>query len=308
MEGVSGGLLAHEVSSAGGLGLIAGSYGDYEWLAHEWANAAGERVGIGFISWALSRQPATLRRALDELDPVAVMLSFGDPAPFAGAVLSSGAILMIQVQTIADTQRALDVGADVIVAQGTEAGGHGTTNRATMPLIPAIVDLVAERNKNTPVVASGGIADGRGIAAALALGADGVLMGTRFWATAEALVPAQGWSAMLAATGEETVRTHVEDFARGRDWPHQYTSRVLRNRFVDHWQDASFDASADLQILRHDYEKALVNHDYDVVPISSSQSAGLIRRVEPAADLVTTVISEAEATLTRLYRGVCSER
>lgn len=110
------------------------------------------------------------------------MLSFGDPDPFARSIRSAGALLICQVQSEEMAKEALDAGADVLVAQGTEAGGHGAS-RSVMDIVPAIVDVAAGR---VPVVAAGGIADGRGLVASLALGADGVLLGTRFYASLEA--------------------------------------------------------------------------------------------------------------------------
>jgi nitronate monooxygenase len=176
MAGVSGGALAAAVSRAGGLGLIGGGYGDRDWLEREFAAAGDARVGTGFILWALERQPDLLDLALDR-DPAAVFLSFGDFGRFAGRVRRAGIPLILQVQTLAQARAALDAGADILVAQGTEAGGHGGA-RATLPLVPAVVDIAGE----VPVLAAGGIADGRGLAAALMLGAAGALCGTAFYA------------------------------------------------------------------------------------------------------------------------------
>jgi nitronate monooxygenase len=169
MGAVAGGELAAAVSRAGGLGLIGGGYGDATWLARQFDLAGSVTVGCGFITWSLARQPRLLDLAL-ERDPVAVMLSFGDPEPFAAKITSAGVPLICQVQNLAWAERALHVGADVLVAQGREAGGHGHGVRSTMTLVPEVVDLVAAHGRATPVLAAGGIADGRGLAAALMLG------------------------------------------------------------------------------------------------------------------------------------------
>jgi nitronate monooxygenase len=301
MESVSGGRLAAAVSQAGGLGLVAGGYGDYQWLARQFALAGGSRVGCGFITWALADDPAALYKALQHLRPVAVLLSFGDPRPYARAVRESGAILMTQTQTLSDVKRALEAGADVIVAQGTEAGGHGIDNRSTMTLVPAVTDLVTAQAPGTPVVATGGIADGRGIAAALALGADGVLMGTRFWATAEALAPRAAQARLIEATGEQTLRTAVVDVAEGRPWPSPFTSRVLRNQFTDQWHEAEEALSADPGAVREQYSCAAATGNYDIAAVSSSQSADLIGSVSPAGELVSSLMAEAEDTISRLW-------
>src|SRR5438105_8899297 len=124
MGSVSGGALAAAVSRAGGLGLIGAGYGDAEWIRREHERAGGARVGIGFITWSLARQPALLELALG-YRPCAVMLSFGDPRPFADKVRRAGAKLICQVQSLAILRQALAARPDVIVAQGTEAGGHG---------------------------------------------------------------------------------------------------------------------------------------------------------------------------------------
>src|SRR6202021_1107024 len=160
MGGAAGGALAAAVSNGGGLGLIGGGRCEDDWIEREIAGLA-ERTskpwGIGFLSWAVTND--TVKRALEH-EPSAVMLSFGDPVPLAQPVLESESRLIVQVVDLDEARRAIDVGADVIVAQGCEAGGHGGT-RATLPFVPAIVDLVSP----VPVLAAGGIADGRGLAA-----------------------------------------------------------------------------------------------------------------------------------------------
>ncbi|HTV46153.1 MAG TPA: nitronate monooxygenase, partial [Stellaceae bacterium] len=230
---VSGGALAAAVSAAGGLGLIGGGYAEADWLERELAAAGNQRVGCGFITWALAERPGTLDLGLDH-GPAAVMLSFGDAAPFIGAVKRAGTPLICQVQSLNQAQEVLDLGADIIVAQGTEAGGHGAA-RSTLPLVPAVVDLVAASGRDVPVVAAGGIADGRGLAAALMLGADGVLMGSCFYAAEESLAPAAGKARVAAGCGDDTIRTRVFDIVRERPWPAPYTGRALQNRFSAAW-------------------------------------------------------------------------
>ena len=169
MAGIAGGALAAAVSRAGGLGLIGGAYGDRRWLARELDIAADAGVGVGFITWALARDPDLLSLAI-ERRPRAVFLSFADIDQFGPIVARAGVPLIAQVQTVAAAKMAVAEGAQIIVAQGTEAGGHGGM-RASMALVPAVVDAVGD----IPVVAAGGIADGRGLLASLVLGAAGVL-------------------------------------------------------------------------------------------------------------------------------------
>ena len=199
MGGFTGGALTAAVSSGGGLGLLGAGDGDAAWLAREAAIVAestSEPWGIGFLTWAIDI--GAVERAL-ALSPSAVMLSFGDPRPYADRVRQSGTALIIQVTDLAEARQAIDLGADVIVAQGTEAGGHGSVRGwSTLPFVPVVADLAAP----TPVLAAGGIADGRGVAAALALGAAGALVGTRFLATPEALIDPSAAKAIMEGSGK----------------------------------------------------------------------------------------------------------
>jgi nitronate monooxygenase len=229
MGGVSGGALAAAVTNAGGLGVIGGGYGDKEWLQRELLAAGNAPVGIGFISWALQKCPDLLNVALDH-DPKAIFLSFGEIRSFAPQIRRAGIPLIAQIQTVAQAKGAVSEGAEFIVAQGTEAGGHGGT-RSTFPLVPAVVDALG----NIPVIAAGGIADGRGLAAALMLGAAGVLCGTAFFASRESLSHPNMKRVAFAASGDDTVRSSVVDIARGINWPPQWTIRTLRNSFIDGW-------------------------------------------------------------------------
>src|SRR5204862_7874805 len=178
----AGGRLAAAVTHAGGLGLIGSGYASTKAIKQELAEAGNARVGIGFILWALERNPAALDVAL-EARPAAIMLSFGDPTPFTGRIKDAGCKIICQVQTLAQAREAAEAGADIIIAQGRDAGGHSGTTRGTIGVVPAVVDAVAP----VPVVAAGGIADGRGLAAALALGAAGLWLGTRFAASRESV-------------------------------------------------------------------------------------------------------------------------
>src|SRR5439155_7106564 len=120
---------------------------------------------------------------------------------------------------------------DIVIAQGGEAGGHGTTRRGTLALVPAVVDVAANTGDNALVVAAGGIADGRGLAAALMLGASGVLIGTRFQAAEESLATAAVKEHIVTGNGDETLRTMIFDIARETPWPEEFTGRALANRF-----------------------------------------------------------------------------
>lgn len=292
MGAVSGGRLAATVSNAGGLGLVGGGYGDPAWLRTELSRVKeGTRQpwGVGLITWSVDRGVVELVLGYR---PHAVMLSFGDPRPYASAIKSAGCKLICQVQGFAEMKLAQDSGADIIVAQGTEAGGHGA-QRATLPLVPAVVDAVAP----IPVVAAGGIADGRGLAAALMLGAHGALIGTRFYASTEALGPDQAKQRIVAAHGNQTARTCVFDIVRGYAWPPGYPGRALRNRFMERWHDRESDLAAVLETERAAYQVAARDGDYDTAVVWAGEGVDLIKSVESAAALVARISAEAEAQL-----------
>ena len=278
---VSGGALAAAVSHAGGLGLIGAGYGDAEWIRREFEQAKGARVGVGFITWSLAKQPALLDFAL-ERKPCAVMLSFGDPAPFAAKIKASGAKLICQVQDLATTRQALAAKPHILVAQGTEAGGHGGT-RSLFALLPAVKDIAGE----IPVLAAGGIADRRGVEAAIALGAAGVLVGTRFIAADEALAAPRAKQRVVEASGDATVRTTVFDVVRSYDagWA-GITGRALRNRFTDAWhgREQELIARRDAEVKK--YWQAVERQDFDTALVFAGEGVDLIDAVLPAGELV----------------------
>jgi nitronate monooxygenase len=292
----SGGTLAAAVTSGGGLGLIGGGYGDSAWLQREFGLADGARVGCGFITWSLARTPELLDETL-ERRPAAVMLSFGDLQPFAERVHAAGIPVMAQVQTLDHARRALDAGAEIVVAPGGEAGGHGMTVRSTFTLVPDVVDLAADRAPETLVLAAGGVADGRGLAAALMLGADGVVVGTRFWASSEALVPPRAHERALGASGDSTYRTRVYDLVRRLDWPPEYNERALSNPFVDGWHGNEAELLESLPDAVKTYEAAVAAEDFGAAAILIGESIGLVDAVRPAAHIIADIASQAERIL-----------
>lgn len=293
MGGVAGGELAAAVSEGGGLGLIGAGGGDPDLLDRECALLAQRTEkpwGIGLLSWATDLD-AVLR--IVERRPAAIMLSFGDPTPYANAVLAADIRLLVQVTTTDEAARALDAGAHVLVAQGGEAGGHGGS-RGTLPFVPAVVDLAGP----VPVLAAGGIADGRGLAAALVLGAAGALIGTRFEATHEALISAAQAKAIVEADAGDTERNRIIDIARGSAWPAEYTARTLRNGFLDEWHGRESELAAD-SAARQRYLDATERGDLDYVPTWAGEAVGLIDGLESAADLVGRISGDAERIIQR---------
>jgi nitronate monooxygenase len=298
---VTGGRLVDAVSRAGAFGILGGGYagalGGEPDLATELGWITARPFGVGFITWALGQAPAALDRAL-AARPEAVFLSFGDPTPFAERIRAAGAALICQTQTLDHVARALDAGARVVVAQGTEAGGHGGS-RSTLPFVPEVADFLAARSPETLLLAAGGIADGRGLAAALMLGADGAVMGSRFWASAEALTPTAATDRAVPATGDDTVRTRAIDRIRGVPWPDEFSFRVVRNRLTDAWADREAESAAHRGSYAAEYQAARERGDFDIVAVVAGEAVGLIRDRPPAAEIVRRVVREAEAALAR---------
>ncbi|MFD7752095.1 NAD(P)H-dependent flavin oxidoreductase [Streptomyces sp. NPDC059757] len=256
----------------------------------------GRPWGVGFLSWAAG--VGAVEQAL-EYGPGAVMLSFGDPSPFVERIRAAGAAVIVQVTDLEEDRAAVDLGADVIVAQGSEGGGHGARRgRATLPFVPVVVDLAAP----VPVLAAGGIADGRGVAAALALGAAGALIGTRFQATAEALVDPSIAEAIVRGRGEDTERNGVLDIARGARWQTtKYTARSLGHPYLDRWRGREAELAADSQ-ARRDYQVDVARGDVPPLPVWAGEGVDLIDDLPPAADLVAALAAQADNALARAGR------
>lgn len=298
MAGVSGGALAAAVSRAGGLGMIGGGYGDADWLTREFDVAGDAQIGVGLITWSLARQPHLLDLVLDRA-PAALMLSFGDFQPFLPKIRERQTKLIIQVQTLSQAREAVDAGVDAVVAQGTEAGGHGGA-RATFPFVPAVVDIA----KGIPVIAAGGIADGRGLAAALALGASGVLCGTGFFASDESLASDNAKQAALHGSGDDTERSSVFDLARGLDWPASWNIRTMRNSFTKRWSEDIGGLRQNITEEQAHFEAARAVDDTDITPVIVGEAADLIRAIEPAQDMLHAMISQAEDHLRRISKFI----
>jgi nitronate monooxygenase len=291
MDVVADGKLAATVSRAGGFGIIGGGYGNEAWLARELDAAGDARIGVGFITWSMAKNPRLLDLAL-ERKPAAIMLSFGDVKPHVDKVKRAGALMICQIQTVEQAKDAVANGADALVAQGAEGGGHGVS-RGTFALVPAVADAA----RGVPVAAAGGVADGRGLAAALMLGADGVLVGTRFYATQEAMGPLAAKERIVAASGDKTIRSILFDIARRNVWPAPYTGRVLRNEFSERWR------GREAELMQHQadeaarYDKARDEGDFDTAAVIAGEAVDLIADIPPAAEVVDRMVKEASALL-----------
>lgn len=291
MEGVAGGALAKAVSGAGAFGQVGGGYCDLQMIRREMDLADGARVGVGLITFALEQNPQTLDLVL-EYAPPSVQLSFGDPRPWADRIHEAGALLICGVQAPDEVSAAIDAGADVLIAQGRDAGGHGRPDIGTMALIPSVVD----RAGDIPVVAAGGIADGRGLAAALVLGAQGITMGTRFLASREAISNPVEAAKLVALGTFDTVRTDVYDVVRGPAWPSGHDGRVYRNEFVHRWDEEPTHPREQVDSMRLSYSGS-VEDDYSIRPLWAGEGLDLITSIDPAAAIVESVIAEAAEVL-----------
>lgn len=299
MGGASGGKLAAAVSRAGGLGLVGASYGDAAWMAAELSHMQGlaQPWGVGLVMFTVAKDMSLLKLALD-YGPNVVALSFGDVRPFMAPIRESGAKVVVQVHDVDQALDALDAGADALIVQGAEAGGH-SLRRASMPLFPAVRDAVGD---TAVLIGTGGIADGRGCAAALSLGMDGVMLGTRFLASEEALPSMKVKQRLLETVASGTVRTRLFDEVRGIDWPAGYSGRSIANGFSAHWvgNEAAFHAAQ--QTIAADYAQAMKNDDIDTRAIWAGEVADLIKDVLPAQVIIDNLVTDTALTLESLQR------
>jgi nitronate monooxygenase len=306
----TGGALAAACAQAGALGLVGGGYGDLAWTQREYTLAAEllkndahshARLGCGFITWKLDENAEALNWVLTQ-KPRAIMLSFGDPRPYAARIAEAGAQLICQVQRLDQVAQAIEAGASVIVAQGGEAGGHGANaleGRSTFTLVPEIADYLASHSPNTLLLAAGGVADGRGLAAALMLGADGVLIGSRLWATTESLA-AQGAKTQATHTnGDGTARSEVFDILRRKNWPAPYDFRAIRNDLHRALESDMAGLKANPDAARADYDAGVTAGDFTRAHATVGESVGLIADVPSAADLIVRLTIEASHALSR---------
>jgi nitronate monooxygenase len=292
MHAMAGGKLAAAVSSAGGLGMIGGGYGDPEWLEQQFAAAGNARVGCGFITWSMAKDPRLLDQALDK-GPAALMLSFGELEPHASRIKAQGIPLICQVQGMGYLREAVDAGADIIVAEGCEAGGH-SGSRGLFTLVPEAADYLAGHSPETILVAAGGVGDGRGLAAALMLGADGVLVGTRFVASQESEAPEGFRQAIIRADGDCTIKSSAVDVVRKRHWPGtEFVVRALKNAFVAKWHGREREMEAVLGAEYDRFRAAFTAGDADNSGVLMGEVSGIIHDAPPAAQIVAQMIARA---------------
>ncbi len=304
--GISCPELAAAVSNAGGMGAIAMTGWGREGTA-ERLNEGRKRTNHGFVANLL--RPYDIEAELDSIlanPPKIVSLFWGDIAPYEKRIHDAGSQLMITVGSVEEARDAAAKGADIIVAQGWEAGGHVRGTTATLPLIPQVVDAVDP----IPVVAAGGIADGRGLAAILCLGAQAAWVGTRFLGATEADAHPDYRARVFAASASDTYYSDLFDSG----WP-DAPGRVIRNKTVDAWEAAGRPASGDRpgegdiivtsgegwEVERYGAYamRSGMSGDIEAAPLWAGQGVGLVTKEQTAKEIIDEMMTEAEAALGR---------
>lgn len=308
MAGAVGPALAAAVSNAGGLGMLAPWRADVETMRRQIRETRALTPRPFAVNLVLEiPQQERLAVCLDEGVPI-ISFFWRDPASLVPRAKAGGALVLHTVGSADDAKRAVDCGVDIVVAQGWEAGGHVRGMVATMPLVPTVVDAV----RPTPVVAAGGIADGRGLAAVLALGAAGAWIGTRFLASHEAAIHRRYQELLLRASGTDTIYLDNLFDVRWPNAPH----RTLRNKTIEAWEAAGRPASGQRPgegeviatsrssgpIVRYQSYTpgADVEGDIDALSLWAGQSVGLVSKLQPASEIVREIAEEARLILRQL--------
>ena len=292
------------VCEAGGLGMQGVSWYEPAAMVAEIAEIRRRTARPFAVNFVMEwDQHTRLAQCIEAGAPV-ISLSWGDPTAYFPRLRAARVKTIVTVASADEARRAADLGADAICAQGVEAGGHVCSTVGTMVLLPAVVDAVAP----LPVVAAGGIADGRGLAAALALGGAGAWIGTRFLAAPEGDAHDDWKHRIVTARETDTVYTDLFDIG----WP-RAPHRVLRNSTFDRWEAAGRPPTGQrpgegdvparqpngTPLLRYSFDSALpgASGDIEATCLYAGQSAGLVRDIVPAGALVARIVAEAEAAL-----------
>lgn len=294
----SSGRLAAAVSDAGALGTFGGiNPGGPDWLRNEirtTKQATDRPFGVGFITHLLPVFPGLFDIALEEKVPV-LAFSFADPAQFTAKAKGAGAKVICQVQSMKHAREAVAAGADVLVAQGNEAGGH----TGSMNLLPLLVN-VRDAYPDMPVMAAGGISSGRALAAVLAAGADGAWLGTAFLATDECIdVPDDYKQAIVESDGEDTVYTSVIDIIQTKamgipPWPEGIAERVRRDPLIEKWHGREDALRESLEDAIEEFGAKMARGERNVL---MGQGAASVTSVRPAAEVVQSICDDAERIL-----------
>jgi enoyl-[acyl-carrier protein] reductase II len=286
--------LVAAVSEAGGIGSIAAVNASADHLRAQIERVRQLTDRPFVVNHVVPRLDEEAFEATLEARPAAVSLALGDPGDLVERVRATGAKVIHQVHTVAQARDASEHGVDLVVAQGSEAGGQGlSAGVGTLALVPQVIDAVAP----IPVLAAGGVADGRGLAAALALGAAGANVGTRFLASEEASASEAWKGRILEIESEETVRFEAWSAIMPAGSGYDVVPRVIRTEFVARWEGAPDEAREHAEELSAEVMASVrEGRQHEVTPFTG-QTAGLIHDVVPAAEIVRRMVSEAEQAL-----------
>jgi nitronate monooxygenase/enoyl-[acyl-carrier protein] reductase II len=292
--------LVAAVSNAGGLGSIGSalrSTDDLKRQTNKIKQLTKHPFAINFTINTFSED--TFRFAIEEAKPKVISCALGNPKDLVRKVHDAGLLFMHQVHTAKQAREAAELGVDIIIAQGSEAGGF-CSDVSSLALIPQVVDAVNDRR--IPVVAAGGIADGRGLAAVLMLGAEGINIGTRFLASVEAALVGQQWKQrIITAESEDAIRVNFINNVFPVSNPNSYKGtapRALRTSFIEEWNQKSLDeVKGQAEQLRNTIMTGIKEgKSHELVPFTG-QSAGLIHEILPAAEIIHHIVKEAEETM-----------
>jgi nitronate monooxygenase len=292
-----GGRLAAAVSKAGGLGSIGGLHPVQRaaWVRDEVAKIRADTnqpYAVGFITAFIPPMADCFDATLEARPPV-VAFSFGAPGEYIKRARDAGAKIMCQVQDLRSAREAVDAGADILVAQGNEAGGH----TGTMNLLPLLCEIL-DRHSNVPVLAAGGISSGRALATVLAAGADGIWSGTAFLATEECVEVPEGFKKLIVESdGEDTVYTRVYDVLSPFPWPEGIAERVHVNALTSEWTGREEELKTRQEELGIDPMALRMNFDPGMSPVGYGQGAAAVTAVRPAAEVLQSICEEAEHLL-----------
>lgn len=305
MAGSGGPDLARAVSATGALGTVSVSYGATTQTVGEVAEALDDvPFGIGLMNWQQEDLPGVLEACV-ETGPALLSVSLGDPTePVRRARAADPAVpLVVQVGTREEALQALDLGVDLLVARGSEGGGHGRGEVSTFVLLQEVLELAGP----TPVLAAGGVATARGVAAALAAGAAGVWVGTAFLACRESLLGPALKEAVRDAGSDGTTWTRVFDVAQRLGWPEHLGGRALRNDLSARWQDdvdglAEVIAAGDADGVTESVRQARAEGDPSLAPVYAGEGVGLAGGEPTAAEVVADLMGYREHLLAAVDR------